>query len=150
MAATFVASSGGSLPQGALCVGFELTPHEGTTGSLYVARVNHEGNVTPGKFHATLGAAYIPHRGQEHCYKDNYEVLTGSGLVWVEAKDGELPEGAFLAGREANGDPLYVAKAVFNGADAVGKLNPKFAFAHIPYYGKEHEARNYAVLVQKD
>ena len=69
---------------------------------------------------------------------DNYEVLTGSGLVWVEAKDGELPEGAFQAGHEANGDPLYVAKSVFNGADAVGKLNLRFAFAHIPYYGKEH------------
>ena len=88
--------------------------------------------------------------GDEHCYKDNYEVLTGSGLVWVEAKDGELPEGAFQAGHEANGDPLYVAKAVFNGADAVGKFNPKFAFAHIPYYGKEHEARKYSVLVHKD
>ena len=45
---------------------------------------------------------------------------------------------------------VYVSKAVFNGDDAVGKLNPRFAFAHIPYYGKEHEARNYAVLVQKD
>ena len=42
MAPTFVASSGGSLPEGALCVGFELTLDEATTGNLYVARVNHE------------------------------------------------------------------------------------------------------------
>ena len=56
---------------------------------------------------------------------------------------------AFEAGHEANGDPLYVAKAVLNGADAVGKLNPRFAFAHIPYCGKEYEAKNYAVLVLK-
>ena len=152
MAPTFVASSGGSLPQGALSVAFETSRHKGgyQGNHLYVARVNHEGSLIPGKFHERNGVAYIPYGGQEHYYKDNYEVLTGRGLVWVEAKNGELPEGAFQAGHEANGDPLYVAKATINGADAVGKFNPKFGFAHIPYDRTEHLARNYAVLVQKD
>ena len=74
MAPTFVELPEGSLPQGALCA---LSSHEATTGSLYVARVNHEGNVTPGKFHDTLRTAYrpyIPYMGEEYCYKDNYEV----------------------------------------------------------------------------
>ena len=150
MAPTFVASSGGSLPQGALCVAFEAFKGGPQGNHLYVARVNHEGSLIPGKFHERNSVAYIPYGGQELNYTDNYEVLTGGGLFWVEAKNGELPEGAFQAGHKANGDPLYVAKAKINGADAVGKFNPKLGFAQIPYFGKAHEARNYAVLVQKD
>ena len=55
-----------------------------------------------------------------------------------------------LAGIEANGDPLYVARAKVDGSDSIGKVNPKaHNVCHVPYGGKEQLVRNYQVLVSR-
>ena len=73
----------------------------------------------------------------------------------MEAKDGEVPPAAlkvlllldfflshFQIGYESNGDPLFVARGrvVKDGFDnssmSVGKMNPRYGLAYLPYGGK--------------
>ena len=66
------------------------------------------------------------------------------------AQGGRVPPGALLAGIEANGDPLYVARPKVDGSDSIGKVNPKaHNVCHVPYGGKEQLVRNYQVLVSR-
>jgi hypothetical protein len=66
--ATWVAASGGEIPEGALVGG-----NDGGS-PVYVARASHEDIVIPGKLVAGHGVAYVPYGGEEHS-KDSYEVL---------------------------------------------------------------------------
>ena len=69
---------------------------------------------------------------------------------------------SFKGGREANGDPLYVARAKVDGVDSIGKVtghtwkvhimktkqvNTRHKWCHLPYGGKEHQVKRYEVLV---
>jgi Protein of unknown function (DUF3421) len=60
-----------------------------------------------------FGAALIPFGGSEEAVPD-YEVLMEAG-IWVAGSAGQIPDGAVVCGREANGDPLFVARANLNG-----------------------------------
>ena len=42
---------------------------------LYIGRKIHEGEMTPGKILPSHNCLYISYGDEEHCYKDNYEVL---------------------------------------------------------------------------
>ena len=42
---------------------------------LYIGRKIHKGEMTPGKIYPSHDCLYISYGGDEHCYKDNYEVL---------------------------------------------------------------------------
>jgi hypothetical protein len=35
--------------------------------------------------------------------------------IWIAGSGGQIPDGAVVCGREANGDPLFVARANLNG-----------------------------------
>ena len=49
------------------------------------------------------------------------------------AQGGRVPPGAVLAGIEANGDPLYVARPKVDGSDSIGKVNFKaHNVCHVP------------------
>lgn len=74
---------------------------------------------------------------------DTYEILVGNmqGLRWVDAH-GHLHVAALgytpvEGGHEADGTPLYIAKAPYHNAVHPGKASEKFEGALIPYNGTE-------------
>lgn len=141
MANQWVRCTGGRLPSGAVQGGTDQG------GAIFIARAGHLGSLIPGKFHYNYKMTYIGFGGKEHATSE-FEVFVGSGAVWESAQDGRVPPGAVLAGNEANGDPLYVARAKVDGSHSIGKINPKtHNVCHVPYGGKEHLVRNYQVLV---
>ena len=80
----------------------------------------------------------------------SYEVLVfnteSPPVEWVAAQNGDLPVGAILAGQEANGQPLYVAKALHDNHALIGKLNPSHGKAYVPHNGLELTVTSYEVL----
>jgi hypothetical protein len=77
----------------------------------------------------------------------DYEVLMDAG-EWVADSGGNIPPGAAPWGREANGEELFVARAVVIGGDLhPGKIRGEFGAANIPYGGKEVKVQFYEVLV---
>ena len=82
---------------------------------------------------------------------NSYEVLVfnteSPPVEWAAAQNGDLPGGAILAGREANGQPLYVAKASVDNHVLIGKLNPSHGNAYVPHNGAELAVTSYEVLV---
>jgi hypothetical protein len=112
---------------------------------LYIARARYENGIHIGKTRKEFGGALIPWDGKEITV-GFYEVYIGS-QKWIAAKNGEVPMGALFAGKEADGNPLYIARADFMGGLHIGKVNPRFGAALIPYGGKEHSVKQYEVLV---
>jgi hypothetical protein len=138
--AFWTSATNGNIPDGAIVCGREA---DGTV--LYVARAIYQGGVHPGKVRKEFGAANIPYGGKE--VKVNpYEVLTGKGK-WVAASNGDVPDGAIICGWEANGTPLYVARANYKSGVHPGKVRKEFGAANIPYGGQEVKVANYEVLV---
>jgi hypothetical protein len=137
----WVQASGGAIPDGAVAQG-----HEADGESLWVCRANYAGGVHPGKVRGAFGAANIPYGGQEVKVFE-YEVLMDAGQ-WVAASGGNIPEGAAAWGREANGEGLFVARAIVVGNDLhPGKVRAEFGAANIPYGGNEVKVQFYDVLV---
>lgn len=140
---TWVQATGGTIPDGAAVAGYE---QDGSP--LFIARAEYNGGVHPGKIRNEFQAANIPYGGNE--VKVNpYQVLVGP-TKWEAAENGEIPLGAIVAGREADGSPLYVARAEYAGGLHPGKVRPEFGAANIPYGGKEVKVSCYEVLVYDD
>jgi uncharacterized protein DUF3421 len=141
----FLFASGGSIPAGA-------TPHgnEADGTPLWVARSPGRsdpafiGSIQPGKVRPGFGGALIPFGGKEVPVTD-YEVLIEAG-IWIAGSNGQIPDGAVVCGREANGDPLFVARASLNGGLHPGKIRFAFGAAFIGFGGAEVAAANYEVL----
>jgi len=80
-----------------------------------------------------------------------YTAYGGSGggrpgqVCWVAARNGEVPPRAF-AGGEDNGEPVYVARANFNGGLVPGKLVASHGTAYIPWGGQENAVPEYEIL----
>lgn len=126
------------IPSNALRAGNEAN---GTP--LYIARANYEGGLHVGK--ANSGEAYIPYGGRE-VYVQNYEVYTGTG-TWIRISNGNFPQNAIVGGREADGTPLYIARAAIEGGIHIGKAKASNE-AWISYGGVErYFANNFEVLV---
>jgi hypothetical protein len=68
-----------------------------------------------------------------------------SGMCWVAADGGSVPPNAFPGG-EDNGEPIYVARANFQGALIPGKLLSSHGQAYVPWGGVENGCPNYEVL----
>ncbi|XP_044268897.1 uncharacterized protein LOC123014086 [Tribolium madens] len=68
-----------------------------------------------------------------------------SNVCWVAARNGEVPPRAF-AGGEDNGEPIYVARANFNGGLIPGKLLASHGTAYVPWGGQENGVAEYEVL----
>lgn len=68
-----------------------------------------------------------------------------SGMCWVQAEGGNVPPNAFPGG-EDNGEPLYVARANFQGALIPGKLISSHGQAYVPWGGAENGCAQYEIL----
>ncbi|WP_176461752.1 DM9 repeat-containing protein [Anaeromicrobium sediminis] len=71
----------------------------------------------------------------------------GTGVQWVAASKGSIPLGAITAGYEADGTPLYVARAHHSKGLHIGKIKPVSNGATIPIEGVEVLTSFYEVLV---
>ncbi|MCE9564337.1 MAG: DUF3421 domain-containing protein [Planctomycetes bacterium] len=68
-------------------------------------------------------------------------------LAWVKARKGEVPSGALVAGRDADGTPLYFARAKLEYSLLPGKLKAGEKNAVVVTdEGEEHIARVFEVL----
>jgi hypothetical protein len=67
--------------------------------------------------------------------------------VWVTTTGSYIPEGAIRAGYEADGRPLFIARANMEGIWTPGKCGFHLPGAHIPYGMKEQIINQYEVLV---
>lgn len=69
----------------------------------------------------------------------------GSGTAcWVPAEGGVIPPGAVVGGQD--GEPLYVARARFNGALIPGKLVPSHNCCYVAWGGVENPVTEYEIL----
>jgi Protein of unknown function (DUF3421) len=117
--------------------------HEADQTPLYLARALHEGGLHPGKYRAGWTAASISYGGGE-VWISSYEVWTGrlsdgSPGTWIPSEDAQ-PGGYWdpvVCGREADGTPLYAARAPHDGGMQVGKWRQGWTVTSIPYGGKE-------------
>jgi hypothetical protein len=140
--AQWVPACDGQIPQQAVSVG---TATDGAP--LYLARVDYMGGRQPGKVRRGVPVAHFSYAGrtvEARCY----EVFTGQGS-WVRASNGWVPQGALQVGREADGSPLYAARAYYQGSLQIGKVRPGFGGALIPFGGSEVKVRDYEVLTEQ-
>ena len=111
------------------------------------AKVQSKGvpkGVHPGKVRPAFQGANVPYGGKELKAKC-YEVWVGPAR-WVKAHNGDIPPKAVPAGKDANGQTLYAARAWYADGLHLGKVRPEFGGANIPYGGKEVKVRKYEVL----
>lgn len=62
----------------------------------------------------------------------------------MPASGGEIPPGAIVGGQD--GEPIYIARARFNGALIPGKLVPSHQVCYVPWAGTENPVSEYEVL----
>ena len=65
---------------------------------------------------------------------------------WVSGSNGYLPPNAFQGGHEADGKPLFVCRAQYNGGLHIGKIRADWRDCNIPWGGREILVRSYQVL----
>lgn len=131
----------GRLPAGAHRSGYERD-HK----LLFVARAKVEGGVHIGKTRADWKAAAIPYGGKE--------VWTAEFEVWVPPLSNKAGgawsttpvNNAVAAGNEADGTPLYPARAWHEGGLHLGKWRADWSAASISYAGAEIWAPKFEVL----
>ncbi len=139
---SWVSMQNGAVPPSANPAGYE-----GDTTPLYIARAWHENGLHVGKVRPGLKAAHIPYDGKE-IQKGSYEVYVGT-LKWMRSSDARIPTGALVAGHEADGSPLYIARAEWENGLHIGKVRPGFDAALIPYGGHEVHINPYEVLISE-
>lgn len=132
-------SKNGQTPPNALQAGYEA---DGTP--LYIARSFYNNSFVIGKVRANAQEAFVPYGGRE-ILQTSFSVYTGTGS-WVLVRAGQsVPPNAIVAGQEANGTPLYIARASMGGGLHIGKSRGRDAF--IPFDGKEVVVSSFEVLV---
>ncbi|KIG17525.1 hypothetical protein DB30_03226 [Enhygromyxa salina] len=132
----------GRIPDGATKVGYESNGEP-----LYLARAEYDGGVHIGKVRLAFGGANIPYGGKE-VKVTKYEVFCGRAR-WMTATQGQIPDDAIKYGQEANGEPLFAARAKHANGLHPGKVRLAFGAANIPYGGKELKETTYEVLVER-
>lgn len=119
---------------------------------IYIARAFHNGSLQVGKAGSMLAKGCSFGYGHDEISVDTFEVLVGDlrAVRWVDAHGKlnlqELGVRPVEAGREGNGQPLYIAQAHINNSVHPGKCSEKLSAAFIPYGGTEKEAKTYRVL----
>ncbi|KAF9038365.1 carbohydrate-binding module family 12 protein [Hymenopellis radicata] len=144
--ATWLLNKGKNIPQSAISVGREKE------WTLYICRAFHEGGVQIGKASDVFKKGAVIGYAHKEIHLDTYEILVGDmrGLRWVDVS-GKLDVNGLGArpvdgGREADGTPLFIAAAPYDGAVHPGKASSKLDGALIPYDGTEKRVNNYRVL----
>ncbi len=76
-------------------------------------------------------------------------LLMGSPAMaqWVRVPNGQIPASALQGGNEANGTPIYIARATIEGGVHIGKVRQGETTAFIPYGGQERSVSNYEVYI---
>jgi len=78
----------------------------------------------------------------------NYSLQYCSMATWKSTKGNRIPANAFRAGYEADGRPLFIARArMVDGVMTPGKCGCHLHGAHIAYGGKELIIDHYEVMV---
>lgn len=115
---------------------------------IYIGRAFHEGDMIPAKVMPDKNAAYICYGGEE-ILKEDFEVLRSGDFVWEFSAGGTIPEGAVSCGATADGEPLYVGRALHQGTQTPGKVQLSHGVLYIPFDGAEVSISEYEVLCLK-
>lgn len=122
--------------------------------SLGCARaVMPNGELTGGKYSIKDKQAFIPW-SDKSSIQSMYQVLTAdtktqSDLIWVPASNGEVPNGAVVAGTNTDGSFQYVGRGKQSKALIPGKVVPSHRVFYFGTGGKAHSLKDYEVLVLK-
>ncbi|KAJ1958671.1 hypothetical protein EC988_000172 [Linderina pennispora] len=144
----WVAARDGAIPPRAIAGGVERDGRP-----LFIARAFFKGGLHPGKAapHIQNGGFAMGWGGGEHNLNE-YFVLCGNAnaVQWVAVEgpvDLHAPYRLLEAGKEADGVPLFVAKANFQNSQQLGKAGPHLSSGmSLGFGGREHNERNYHVL----
>jgi len=146
-----VMMNGKKIPPSAVVAGIDPNGNK-----IYVGRVDYQGKgIFPGQIEKRGNEyfCFIATDRTEHSI-NTYQIMMktkGSDLDWVEASDGQIPNGALQGGVEANGDPVFIARVAVEGSSAsIGGVYPRRGVCCVAYKGKKLlENRLYEVLVFK-
>ncbi|KAK4702069.1 hypothetical protein P7C70_g4159, partial [Phenoliferia sp. Uapishka_3] len=146
---TFIVFTGGEeTPANAILAGQEPAGQK-----FYVARgaiEGAEGSFAPGKFGETTGRGVLYPYGGNEVYSGKYELLVGdeSAINWHPQSGALKVDGLNLVdgGKDADGTPLYVGCADYEGGSYPGKASAKFEGLNIGYGGKEVNVNDYRIL----
>ncbi|KAI9472803.1 hypothetical protein LPJ78_004512 [Coemansia sp. RSA 989] len=147
----WVSESNGRIPPNPVQGGIEK---DGTP--LFIGRAMYKGGLHPAKVgqHLENGGCNIGY-GHKEIAISEYQVLCGdaSKLRWVRQQGllnikGFVP---FPAGHEETGEPLYIAKTLYEGSQQLGKCAPHIKKGmSFPYGHKERTTDDYMVLAYAD
>lgn len=70
---------------------------------------------------------------------------SSANVCWVAAESGAVPPNALQGGDDA-GEPMFIARASFQGGLVPGKLVPSHGVCYVPWGGAENPVPNYEVL----
>ncbi|XP_035917002.1 uncharacterized protein LOC118514324 [Anopheles stephensi] len=112
---------------------------------IYVGRAFHEGDMIPAKVIPTKNVAFVCHGGEE-VLKEDFEVLRYGAFVWEYATGGSVPESAMKIGETADGESLYMGRAIHGGSQTPGKIHPSHGCCYLPFDGAEVSVTDYEVL----
>ena len=146
--ASWVDANNGWVPCGKAVIGGSDLSGE----SIYIGRVNHGGDILPGKIVPSHNVCYVAYGGEEKA-QSYYQALVApnnADFVWVHAEHGRVPTGAIQGGITGSGEKLYIGRARQDGAFSIGKVQPSHSCCYIPFGGREHAHRSYEVLCVKD
>ncbi|XP_059471381.1 uncharacterized protein LOC132194240 isoform X1 [Neocloeon triangulifer] len=74
------------------------------------------------------------------------ETLQHLPYHWVSARNGEIPQGAVVAGKDHGEQVLYAAKVNYNNSQLIGKVNTVLQGARVGCNGQELHFAEYEVL----
>lgn len=144
--ADWASTNSGYVPSGSFISG-----HESDGEALYACRSNYRGGLHPGKVRSEFGACNISWGGRE-IPRSGYETYVPSHeatLLWQEARDGEVPSSAMVAGHEVDGSKLlYICRGDFEGGVHSGKIGSDYRACNIGWGGLEVKVNPYEVLIQ--
>lgn len=76
--------------------------------------------------------------------------LQAHEIQWKEASNGLVPENSIVAGREGDGQALFICRTKkYAGGVHIGKVRAEFGACNFPYGGKELKSSTYEVLIHK-
>ncbi|KAI9503744.1 hypothetical protein BX070DRAFT_140733 [Coemansia spiralis] len=143
----WVSAAGGFIPPNAVQGGIEVDGKP-----LFVARAMYKGGLHPGKAaeHIQDGGCSIGY-GHKEVNLGEYQVLCGdaSKLKWINQINELIIQGftPVEGGYEETGEPLFIAKTMYDGSQQLGKCAPHIKKGmSFPYGHKEKTADKYLVL----
>ncbi|KAI0916956.1 hypothetical protein AcV5_007557 [Taiwanofungus camphoratus] len=143
---TWVLTEGKNIPNGAIPGG------EQNGQALYICRGFHEGGLQIGKVSAAFENSAVVGYAHKEIHLPKYEVLVGDqrAVQWVDARGRlnlhHLGARPVEGGHEANGTPLFIAKAHHHNAVIPGKASEKLDGAFVTFRSSEVEVKDYRVL----